>query len=97
MEISQDYDRFYEDVQLVLKSKVEEFSFLGYESVSEQDIWAFLTEKKWKKAKEGLQLFEIVQSILSLKVGEFMNYKTVQTLKNTEFSLDDKIRLELLK
>ena len=97
MEISRDYDRFYDDVQLVLQSKVEEFLFLGYESVSEQDIWAFLTEKKWKKTKENLQLFEIVQSILSLKIGEFMNYKTVQALKDTDFSLDDTIRRELLK
>ena len=98
MEISQDHERFYETVRPALQSKIEELSFLGYESVSEKDIWDFLVKKKWKRKNSDLKLFEVVQSILSLKVGEFMNYKTVEAFKEASFSLDnEEERLELLK
>lgn len=96
--MSQDYEGFYETVRPALQSKQEEFKLLGYDSVSEMDIWDYLVKKKWKKEKEEPKVSRIVQSILSLKVGEFMNYKAVEALKDTSFSLEnDEDRLELLK
>ncbi|WP_071395881.1 post-transcriptional regulator [Bacillus tuaregi] len=98
MEISQEYDHFRSKVWPALKSKQEEFQLLGYESVSEEDIWQFLVRKKWRKENNEMKLYEMVQSILSLKVGEFMNYSTVEALKDAEFTLDnDEELLELLK
>ena len=45
-----------------------------------------------------MKLFEIVQSILSVKVGEYINYITVEALKQAELTLDsEEERLELLK
>ena len=35
-----------------LQSKQEEFKLLGYDTVSEMDIWDYLVKKKWKKEKE---------------------------------------------
>jgi hypothetical protein len=98
IEMSQDYGSFYETVRPALQSKLEEFELLGYDSVSETDIWDYLVKKKWKKEKEDPNVSRIVQSILSLKVGEFMNYKAVEALKDTSFSLEnEEDRLELLK
>jgi hypothetical protein len=98
MKISQDYGIFYETVRPALLSKLEEFELLGYDSVSEMDIWDFLVTKKLKKVKEEPKLFAIVQSILSLKVGEIMNYKAVKALKDISFSLEnEEDRLALLK
>jgi hypothetical protein len=98
IEMSQNYESYFENVQPALQSKQEEFKLLGYDSVSEMDIWDYLVKKKWKKEKEDPKVSRIVQSILSLKVGEFMNYKAVEALKDTSFSLEnDEDRLELLK
>lgn len=98
MDVSHEYDRFRNKVGPALKSKQEEFLLLGYEGVSEEEIWQFLVKKKWKKGKNELKLYEIVQSILSLKIGEFMNYSAVEALKDAEFTLDNEEELlELLK
>jgi hypothetical protein len=96
--MSHDYDSFFETVRPALQSKQEEFKLLGYDSVSEMDIWDYLVKKKWIKEKADPKTSKIVQGILSLKVGEFMNFKAVEALKDTSFSLEnEEDRLELLK
>ena len=98
MKVSHANDRFRNKVKPALKSKQEEFLIFGYGSVSEEDIWGFLVNKKWQKDSSEMKLFEIVQDILSLKAGEFMNYTQVKALKEAEFTLDnEEDRLELLK
>lgn len=97
MEVSQNMEHFRHLVDPALKSKQEEFVLFGYDHVTEEDIWAFLMKKKWKKVKQELRIAEIVQSILSINIGEMMNYKTVEALKSAEFSLSEEDRLELLK
>lgn len=91
-------DFLRKEVKVVLDSKLEEFSLLGYEQVSEQELWDFLTKKKWRKVTEPKLLHEIVADIMSIKVGEFINYATVEAFKEAEFSFNDEDELrELLK
>lgn len=93
-----DYERFRKSVKPALMSKIEEFSLLGYGTIQEQQLWDFLTNKKWKKVIEDKKLYEIVDDILSVKLGEYMNYATVEALKLKEFSFDSEEDLkELLK
>lgn len=91
-------DLLRKDVQVVLQSKLEEFSLLGYGHVSERELWDFLLRKKWRKLSEPKLLHEVVADIMSIKVGEFFNYATVEAFKEAEFSFDDEDELrELLK
>lgn len=89
MKIGHEYDCFRNKVQPALECKLDEFSLLGYETVNEQDLWSFLTRKKWRKPKEEIMLFEIVQDILGIKIGEYMNYATVEAFKLDDFSFDN--------
>ena len=98
MKVSQDYERFHNKVRPALISKQEEFLLLGYDNVSQEDIWTFLLKKKWHKGDHEMKLFEVVQSILSLKVGELINYMSVEALKDAEFTFEnEEERLKLLK
>lgn len=93
-----EYERFRELVHPALKSKVVEFNILGYQTVSEQEIWNFLMAKKWRKSKEDVHLYEVVQDILGVQVGQYMSYATVEAFKSPEFSLDnEEDRKALLK
>jgi hypothetical protein len=83
------YDHFRFQVQPALKSKLEELSLLGYGIFHEDQLWDFLTKKKWKKPKEDMHLYEIVQEILSLKLGDFMSYQTIESMKSSEFSFQN--------
>lgn len=98
MEIGHNYDRFRKAVHPALTSKMEEFSLLGYGTISQDSLWDFLRKKKWRKPKEDVMVYEVVSDILSVNVGEYMNYATVEAFKSDEFSLaNDEERRELLK
>lgn len=89
MDTSHQYGRFYIEIQPAIRSKVEEFNIFGYEKVTEKDLWEFLTRKKWKKTKEDIRLYEIVADVLSVKIGELMNYTTVEAFKLKDFNMED--------
>lgn len=92
------YDKFHDAIKPALKSKIEEFSILGFSTVDEEQLWGFLTKKKWRKVREDIKLYEIVEDIMSVKPGEYMNYASVEALKLTEFSFDNEEDMkELLK
>ena len=98
MKAKRDYESFYNLVKPALISKQEEFLLLGYDNVSQEDIWTFLLKKKWRKGDHEMRLFEVVQSILSLKVGELINFMSVEALKDAEFTFEnEEERVKLLK
>ncbi|WML47413.1 post-transcriptional regulator [Neobacillus sp. PS3-34] len=92
------YDHYRFIVRPALESKLDEFRIHGYDSISVEEFWTFLIRKKWKKAKEEKKLYEIVQEILSVKVSDYLSYNTIESLKKSDFSLDNEAELkELLK
>jgi len=98
METSHAYNHFRTQVSPALGSKLDEFRLLGYEAVTEDSLWEFLTKKKWRKPKEEIRIYEIIDDVLSVKVSDFLNYSTIETYKNNEFNLEDENEWkELLK
>jgi len=83
------FDEFRELVQPALGSKLEEFALLGYGTVDEKELWGYLTNKKWRKAKGEKKLFELVDDILSVTPGEYMSFATVEALKSPDKGLSD--------
>ena len=73
-------DELRDHVKPAIKSKLEEFILLGYKDVSEEKVWTFLKNKQWKKTPE-LLVHEVVRDVLALKIGDFMNYATVESYK----------------
>jgi Post-transcriptional regulator len=71
-------DKYREDLIEVVNSKVEEFHFLGYDRVTEEEVWDCLKKRKWKKYKEEKMLHQLVNDVLSLSPSEFMNYLTIE-------------------
>lgn len=98
MDQSHHYSRFYTEIKPAISSKLEEFKLFGYERVSEQELWEFLTKKKWKKLNEDIHLYEVVADVLSVNIGELMNFTTVAAFKMGDFPMDDEeARKELFK
>ena len=98
MENSSKYDHFRTQVQPACASKLAEFRLLGYDSVTEKDLWEYLVKKKWKKEQEEKQLYQLIQEILSVKVSDYISFATIEAYKTPEFSMEDEAELkELLK
>lgn len=73
------YERLFQNVLPVLEIKLEEFKYYQYEGITVEDIWNFCIQKKWRKKNiEQLHLYEIVQTIFSLKPSEMVNYFQIQ-------------------
>ncbi|AME07975.1 post-transcriptional regulator [Bacillus siamensis] len=71
-----------------LYSKLEEFKILGYDDVEHESLWSYLIHKKWKQKKE-MPLYELAGDILSVKIGDFMNYATVEAFKSSNWLESD--------
>ncbi|MER2058667.1 MAG: post-transcriptional regulator [Niallia sp.] len=93
------YDQYRSQVKPVLDSKIEEFHLLGYDTIKEDELWVFLTKKKWKKPSEEIRISELVQEILNVKVADYMNYATIEAFKTADLfsALTEEEKKQLLK
>lgn len=66
-------EELFQRVKPALKAKVNEFKRLGYSYVQEIDIWNYLIENVWCKAKD-LMLSDIVNDILHVKIKKIDDY-----------------------
>lgn len=89
MGVENQYDSFRNQVGPALESKLEEFRVLGYDSISANGLWEFLLKKKWKKVKEEIKLYELIQDIFSVQVSDYLNFATIETYKASEFSMNN--------
>ena len=56
-------EELYERIKPALMAKCQEMKRSGYAYITENDIWNYLKEKKWKTAV-GLSLAEMVSDVL---------------------------------
>ncbi|ALF11640.1 post-transcriptional regulator [Parageobacillus thermoglucosidasius] len=84
-----------EQLMPALQCKYDEFRLLGYNQVTMEQIWNCLVQKKWKNFKEEKKLFELVNDILSLQIGEYMSFVTMQSYKEQRSSGNDDLETVL--
>ncbi|WP_257346258.1 post-transcriptional regulator [Pseudalkalibacillus decolorationis] len=65
-----------------LKSKKEELHFMGYESVTIDEIWNCIVSRAKKKRDEDWMIHQVVNTVLTLSTQDFMNWLTVQAVTN---------------
>ncbi|WP_054958139.1 post-transcriptional regulator [Paenibacillus dakarensis] len=70
-------------IEMICSSKVEEFKMIGYEYVTNEDIWNCVNSKYEKKGIPPL--YQLVNDILSLKATSLMNYMTISAYKGSPF------------
>ena len=78
------YDQYRQTLHFVIKSKCDEFAILGYNDVTLDQLWEYLLIKKWKKIDDNVHFHQIVNDVLSVKVGDFMHFKTIEAFKYSQ-------------
>ncbi|MFD1177067.1 post-transcriptional regulator [Paenibacillus puldeungensis] len=72
-----------EAIEVLCRSKAEEFRLIGYEHVTGPDVWECISQKY---EKDGFPpLYQLVNDILSLKATQFMNYMTISAYRGSRF------------
>lgn len=82
-------DVYREQLDIVLESKVDEFKMLGYDRVTEQEIWDCLKAKKWKRVNEEFKIHQLVNDVLTLSASMYMTYLTMEAYKSPLWSFDE--------
>lgn len=82
------YQLYFHRLMPVLESKVEEFKVLGYGKITTEDLWSYLTQKKWRKPKDGIRMNELVADIFSTNIGEYMNFAALEAYKSPNLFAD---------
>lgn len=93
------YEQLYNKVLPVLQSKLDEIKYYEYDGMTTEEIWNFCIQKKWRKKRiEELRLFEIVETIYSIKPSEIVSYFQIQQFQTTNWFNDitqDELRMLL--
>ena len=67
------HEQLFYKLQIVLQSKIEEFQYLNYPSITKEQLWKYCIEKKWrKKTVQELRLYELVGTIFSVTPSEVL-------------------------
>ncbi|WLD92213.1 post-transcriptional regulator [Alkalihalobacillus sp. AL-G] len=91
MSVAKPLDEWKKEVGPAIKSKKEELHFMGYESVTDEEIWKCIVSRAKKRRDEEWMLHQVVNSVLTLSTQDFMNWLTVQAVTNDSwFPLDSK-------
>jgi hypothetical protein len=82
--MSTNFEEYRKQVQPALISKLEEFELYGYDKVTVEELWEYLTKKRWKRVKEEKQMHEIVNDILKINVSDYITYATIEAFKSPD-------------
>lgn len=84
---------YREQVDTVLRMKTDEFAFLGFDKITPDDLWEYLTDFKWVKVQEVMPLNAVITDIYSAKVGDYMGYESFKAIKTGVVQSGDSIDL----
>lgn len=80
------FEQLYKEVLPVLQSKMDEINYYEYDGIKLEDIWNFCIKKKWRKKKvEELHLYEVVETIYSVKPSEIVSYFQIQQFRTEDW------------
>lgn len=83
------YESLYGKVQIILTSKVEEFHYFGYVTLTEQDLWSYCIDKIWRKQEVSLlKLHELASGIFNVRASEMINYMQINGLKQSAIDIE---------
>ena len=78
----------FDQVQLVLQSKLDDFKMQRYTEITMEEMWNYCMKKKWKKRQiEDIPIYEIVATIYSLTPSEIVSQAHINELYKTDLNL----------
>lgn len=96
--VEKQHQEIFQKVLPALQTKMSEFKFYEYDSITLMDLWNYCVEKKWrKKAVQDLHIHEIVSIIFSVTPSEIVNHDQINHFKTADwFSEMNKAEFQLL-
>ena len=83
------FDQLFSHMLPALESKKNEFHLYGYTTVTEEDIWTYCVQKKWRKKDVGsMRTYQIANDILQILPAAFMTFTQIEEQRNSDWFSD---------
>ncbi|MBE1554600.1 post-transcriptional regulator [Sporosarcina limicola] len=83
------FSKIFTHMLPAIESKKTEFHLFGYPTVTEEEIWAYCIQKKWRKKDiSSMSVHEIVNGILRITPAEYMTYTQIEEQRNSDWFSD---------
>ncbi len=87
--MSQQYEHLFTEMLPVIDSKKTEFHLYGYPTVTNEDIWTFCVQKKWRKKDIAtMRMHEMVHEILHVTPAQFMTFTQIEEQRGSDWFSD---------
>ena len=87
--VSIKYEKLFDHVRPAVESKMNEFHFYGYSTVTEQDIWKYCVQKKWRKRTiDDMRTYELINDVMELTPAEYMTYTQIEEQRASDWFSD---------
>jgi hypothetical protein len=82
------YASLYEKVLIILQNKVEEFHYLGYKAITEQELWGYCIDKVWRKEDvQNMRLHQLTSGIFNVSASQIIQYQQLHGLKQLSYDV----------
>ncbi|WP_203246815.1 post-transcriptional regulator [Sporosarcina beigongshangi] len=83
--MTRQYEPLFTQMLPVIESKKTEFHLYGYPTITNEDIWTFCVQKKWRKKEiETMKIHEMVNEILRVTPAEFMTFTHIEEQRGSD-------------
>ena len=90
------YAKLFEKIRPAIETKIEEFKFYQYDTITAEELWRYCVEKKWRKKNvEQLHLYEIIATVLNVSPSDIVSFNQVEFIQKDNWFAD--INAEELK
>ncbi|MHA6259298.1 post-transcriptional regulator [Sporosarcina sp. CAU 1771] len=83
------FNQLFSHMLPALESKKNEFHLYGYTTVTEEDIWTYCVQKKWRRKNvDSMRTYEIANDILQLLPAAFMTFTQIEEQRASDWFSD---------
>lgn len=94
--MSMQHAQLFEKIRPAIETKIAEFKYYQYDTITAEELWRFCVEKKWKKKDiETLRLYEVVATVFNVSPSDIVSFNQVEFLQKDNWFAD--INAEELK
>lgn len=87
--MAQQFEQLFMHMLPAIESKKTEFHLYGYSTVTNEDIWAYCVQKKWRKKDIlAMRMHGMVNEILYVSPAEFMTYTHIEEQRDSNWFSD---------
>lgn len=87
-DLANDLTPLFEKMEPWVNLKIQEFHTMGYQQITQEDLWHYLVYFSWKKTIPE-RYYQQIQHVMTLTPNDYLDFASVEALISPAVSLDE--------